>query len=170
MREILFHGKRAGNGEWVEGDLLQIKYYNKPIIECKIMPQTPVSSAYPVLPETVGQYTVLTDKNGVKIFEGDIVKTHYANAQKSDFIEQVVFHNGKFCAYFSNQLCKQWANLYDGTEHLPQDKSVYMDSVEVIGNIHDNPELIETATKPAAKNIAQSGVAPATEYFELMEG
>ena len=143
MREILFHGKRADNGEWVEGDLLQIKYYNKPIIECKIMPQTPVSSAYPVLPETVGQFTGLTDKNGKKIFEGDIVKTHYANAQKSDFIEQVVFHNGKFCAYFSNQLCKQWVNLYDGTEHLPQDKSVYMDSVEVIGNIHDNPELME---------------------------
>ena len=143
MREILFHGKRADSGEWVEGDLLQIKYHNKPIIECKIMPQTPVSSAYPVLPETVGQYTGLTDKNGKRIFEGDIVKTHYANAQKSDFIEQVVFHNGKFCAYFSNQLCKQWVNLYDGTEHLPQDKSVYMDSVEVIGNIHDNPELME---------------------------
>ena len=142
MREILFHGKRADNGEWVEGDVLQTKYHSGHI-EYQIMPQTPVSSAYPVLPETVGQYTGLTDKNGKKIFEGDIVKTHYANAQKSDFIEQVVFHNGKFCAYFSNQLCKQWANLYDGTEHLPQDKSVYMDSVEVIGNIHDNPELME---------------------------
>ncbi len=142
MREILFHGKRADNGEWVEGDLLQTRYHSGHI-EYQIMPQTPVSSAVPVLPETVGQYTGLTDRNGKKIFEGDIVKTHYANAQKSDFIEQVVFHNGKFCAYFSNQLCKQWVNLYDGTEHLPQDKSVYMDSVEVIGNIHDNPELLE---------------------------
>ena len=141
MREILFHGKRADNGEWVEGDVLQTRYRSGHI-EYQIMPQAPVSSAYPVLPETVGQYTGLTDKNGKKIFEGDIVKTHYANAQKSDFIEQVVFHNGKFCAYFSNQLCKQWVNLYDGTEHLPQDKSVYMDSVEVIGNIHDNPELL----------------------------
>ena len=145
MREILFHGKRADNGEWIEGDVLQTRYHSGHI-EYQIMPQTPVSSAYPVLSETIGQYTGLTDRNGKKIFEGDIVKTHYANAQKSDFIEQVVFHNGKFCAYFSNQLCKQWVNLYDGTEHLPQDKSVYMDSVEVIGNIHDNPELLKNSS------------------------
>ena len=72
-----------------------------------------------------------------------IAKTCYEIDPETDFIEQVVFHNGKFCAYFSNQLCKQWANLYDDTEHLPQDKSVYMDSVEVIGNIHDNPELMK---------------------------
>ena len=45
-----------------------------------------------------------------------------------------------------------------------------MDSVEVIGNIHDSPELLKTAAKPAAKNIAQSTLAPATENFELMEG
>ena len=169
MREVLFRGKRTDNGEWVKGYLYithtgahEIGSYDAEINIERL--------TFDVLPETVGQYTGLTDKNGVKIFEGDIVKTHYANAQKSDFIEQVVFHNGKFCAYFSNQLCKQWANLYDGTEHLPQDKSVYMDSVEVIGNIHDNPELLETAAKPAAKNIAQSGLAPATENFELMEG
>lgn len=140
MREILFRGKRTDNGEWVEGFYLYTNENTQPVIidmEC---------CSNVIIPETVGQYTGLTDKNGVEIFEGDIVKTHYANAQKSDFIEQVVFHNGKFCAYFSNQLCKQWANLYDGTEHLPQDKSVYMDSVEVIGNIHDNPELLENSS------------------------
>ena len=165
MREILFRGKTS-DGEWVEGSL-STEYLK----ECGCVMISPTAdTCYKVDPETVGQYTGLTDKNGVRIFEGDIIKTHYANAQKSDFIEQVVFHNGKFCAYFSNQLCKQWANLYDGTEHLPQDKSVYMDSVEVIGNIHDNPELIETAAKPADKNIAQSTLAPATENFELMEG
>ena len=161
MREILFRGKDVCS-RWFEGG-----YYENNTGKYIV---TPAFVGCLVDPETVGQYTGVTDKNGVKIFEGDIVKTHYANAQKSDFIEQVVFYNGKFCAYFSNQLCKQWANLYDGTEHLPQDKSVYMDSVEVIGNIHDNPELIETAAKPAAKNIAQSGLAPATENFELMEG
>ena len=165
MREILFRGKRTDNGEWVEGSL-STEYLK----ECGCVMISPTAdTCYKVDPETVGQYTGLKEKNGVRIFEGDIVKTHYANAQKSDFIEQVVFHNGKFCAYFSNQLCKQWANLYDGTEHLPQDKSVYMDSVEVIGNIYDNGELIETAAKPADKNIAQSGLAPATENFELME-
>ena len=171
MREILFRGKTS-DGEWVEG-FYSAEEYNLNTHSIEYIPRIQLIGkcvSLGVIPETVGQYTGLTDKNGVKIFEGDIVKTHYANAQKSDFIEQVVFHNGNFCAYFSNQLCKQWANLYDGTEHLPQDKSVYMDSVEVIGNIHDNPELLETAAKPAAKNIAQSGLAPATENFELMEG
>ena len=139
MREILFHGKRADNGTWEYGYLFCI--WERTYLCWGTANDVP--NMKEVIPETVGQYTGLTDKNGKKIFEGDIVKTHYANAQKSDFIEQVVFHNGKFCAYFSNQLCKQWVNLYDGTEHLPQDKSVYMDSVEVIGNIHDNPELME---------------------------
>ena len=168
MREILFRGKWKNSGEWVYGNLFNPDKADTPTQIC--IGTYIAKTCYEIDPETVGQYTGLTDKNGVRIFEGDIVKTHYANAQKSDFIEQVVFHNGKFCAYFSNQLCKQWANLYDGTEHLPQDKSVYMDSVEVIGNIHDNPELIETAAKPADKNIAQSTLAPATENFELMEG
>ncbi|MGN1303759.1 MAG: YopX family protein [Oscillospiraceae bacterium] len=146
-REILFRGKRTDNGEWVEGyvgtaftidENRKVKSRHFTVLDC-----LGCSSQVIVLDETVGQYTGLTDKNGKRIFEGDIVKTHYANAEKSDFIEQIVFHNGKFCAYFSNQLCKQWVNLYDGTEHLPQDKSVYMDSVEVIGNIYDNPELLK---------------------------
>lgn len=171
-REILFRGQtrrkndcaKMPSSNWVYGGIfIPNDKCNYAII---IAQQENAVEKHSVYGDTVGQYTGLTDKNGVKIFEGDIIKTHYANAQKSDFIEQVVFHNGKFCAYFSSQLCKQWANLYDGTEHLPQDKSVYMDSVEVIGNIHDNPELLETA----AKNIAQSGLAPATDNFELMEG
>ena len=157
MREILFRGKRTDNGEWVYGyvgtaftidENRKVKSRHFTALDCLGW-----GSQILVSDETIGQYTGLTDKNGRKIFEGDIVKTHYANAQKSEYIEQVVFHNGKFCAYFSNQLCKQWANLYDGTEHLPQDKSVYMDSVEVIGNIYDNPELIGTAAKTLSAGI-----------------
>ena len=128
MREILFHGKRADNGEWVEGDLLQIKYCNKPIIECKIMPQTPVSSAYPVLPETVGQYTGLTDKNGKKIFEGDIVRY-------CDTIHQVVFEQRNTTAYFGL--------VYSEIETMPFGHYQDLKQIEVIGNIHDNPELME---------------------------
>lgn len=96
-----------------------------------------------IISESIGEYTGLTDKNGNKIWEGDIVKTHYANTKKSDFVETVVFHNGQFCAFHSNNNCKQWAMLYDGVEHLAIDKSVYMDSVEVIGNFHDNPEILK---------------------------
>ena len=159
MREILFRGKRFDNGKWVEGGYIPLDvdsgytYIIEPCNYASTFSALDLIKLHSILviPSTVGQYTGLTDKNGVRIFEGDIVKTHYANAQKSDFIEQVVFHNGKFCAYFSNQLCKQWANLYDGTEHLPQDKSVYMDSVEVIGNIHDNPELLELRCKNGRK-------------------
>ena len=124
MTEILFRGKRADNGEWVEGDLLQIKYYNKPIVECKIMPQTPVSSAYPVLPETVGQYTGLTDKNRKKIFEGDIIEFHeeIGKIKYSDY-------DAAFDIIFDT-----WNTNFSVTDER---------RIEVIGNIHDNPEFME---------------------------
>lgn len=132
MREILFRGKRTDSGEWVEGDLLQIKYYNKPIIECKIMPQTPVSSAYPVLSETIGQYTGLTDKNGKRIFEGDIVHC----VSKLDSADMVVIFE---CGQFRMVLAEKY--------HEYQTNVGYYDincfAKEVIGNIHDNPELME---------------------------
>ena len=136
MREILFHGKRADNGEWIEGDLLQIKYYNKPIIECKIMPQTPVSSAYPVLPETVGQYTGLTDKNGVRIFEGDICRFKRFND----------VHVGKVVFNVTTASFIMWYQPIVGAYGEKATQKMLLsvcDDIEVIGNIHDNPELLE---------------------------
>ncbi|MGN1451535.1 MAG: YopX family protein [Eubacteriales bacterium] len=145
MREILFRGKRLNNSEWVEGFLYithdgeyEIGCYNS---ELNIERLTDI-----VDPSTVGQYTGLKDKNGKRIFEGDIIRTHYANARKYDFLEQVVFHNGRFCAIYNFQghgNGKMWANIADGVPHLPQDKTPYMEWCEVIGNIHDNPELLE---------------------------
>ena len=70
MREILFRGKRADNGEWVEGTLYQIGKEQNPFI----MLVNRCAESHEVDPATVGQYTGLTDKNGTKIFEGDIVK------------------------------------------------------------------------------------------------
>lgn len=147
MREILFRGKRIDNGEWVYGNLnygtIEIKsikdsYY---ISDFDVNPWD--KKFYLVIPESVGQYTGLTDKNGKKIFEGDIVRTHYANAPKAVFVETVVFDSGKFCATSTNEGCKTTAALWDGLPRLAIDKSVYMDEVEIIGNIHDNPELLE---------------------------
>ena len=134
MREILFRGKRTDCDAWVEGDLLQIKYYNKPIIECKIMPQTPVSSAVPVLPETVGQYTGLTDKNGRKIFEGDIVNVIYTSSLGEEFTQiTTVRYDETECCFYPMRWEEYCANC---------DYSTEITEIVVISNIHDNPELL----------------------------
>lgn len=149
-KEVLFRGKRIYDGKWVEGGILCTENWAS-IFVCKdyqgSLNEAPYSDVeeIDVIPETVGQFTGLLDKNGKEIFEGDIVKTHYANCwtKYKYSIEQVVFHNGRFCAFKEIMGCKQWTNIYDGVPHLPQDKSYYMDSIEVVGNIHDNPELLE---------------------------
>ena len=135
MREILFHGKRADNGEWVEGDVLQTRYHSGHI-EYQIMPQTPVSSAYPVLPETVGQYTGLTDKNGKKIFEGDICKFKRFND----------VHVGKVVFNVTTASFIMWYQPIVGAYGEKATQKMLLsvcDNIEVIGNIHDNPELME---------------------------
>jgi uncharacterized phage protein (TIGR01671 family) len=152
-REILFRGKRIDNGKWVYGSYLFLnvpshdwtgRERGKPSEVHFIVDEHDINFA--VDPATVGQFTGLTDKNGKKIFEGDILKTHYANAPKADFVEQVVFHGGKFCAEGSTRgNYKCWEPLADGIKHIPQDKSVYMESCEIIGNIYDNPELLAHA-------------------------
>ena len=135
MREILFHGKRADNGEWVEGDLLQTRYHSGHI-EYQIMPTTPVSSAYPVLPETVGQFTGLTDRNGVKmIFEGDICKFKSFN---NIHVGKIVF----------NATTASFVMRYQSIVGVYGEKATHKillsvcDNIEVIGNIHDSPELL----------------------------
>ena len=132
MREILFRGKRKEDDEWVYGFLVSNKHIGDWV------------PAYPVVPETVGQFTGLTDKNGKKIFEGDIIHAHYANAPKADFVEQVVFCDGRFCSLFStiDGSGKMWSALPFSAPHIKNDKSIYMEWCEVIGNIHDNPELL----------------------------
>lgn len=118
MREILFRGKRTDNGKWVTGLLAR---YN-PKYEIANM-VTDFDVLVPAYNKTVGQYTDLTDKNGKKIFEGDIVK--YKNSSPCQI------------AYIDSQFVMMWKNFYRNFEQ------VYDDEIEVIGNIHDNPELLE---------------------------
>lgn len=137
MREILFRGKRVDNGEWVYGSL--VIQNGEHISKTEVAPDEYYifgkrGEHCLINHSTVGQYTGLTDKNGKKIFEGDIVRTHYANAPKAVFVETVVFDSGKFCATSTNEGCKTTAALWDGVPRLAIDKSVYMDEVEIIGN------------------------------------
>ena len=135
IREVIFRGKRADNGEWIEGSLLGIDWCDKPSTY-SIAPNTPVSVFYSVIPETVGQFTGLTDKNGVRIFEGDIVR--YAErrlgGEDVSVAFPVTFDEGGFCAhhYFLNNWLR---NGLGGNTKL--------EDIEVIGNIHDNPELLQ---------------------------
>ena len=136
MREILFHGKRADNGEWVEGDLIQVGLHDKPKY-ASIMPQTPVSCVYGVLAETVGQFTGLTDRNGVKmIFEGDICRFKRFN---DIHVGEIVF----------NVTTASFVMRYQSIVGVYGEKATHKmllsacDNIEIIGNIHDNPELME---------------------------
>ena len=170
MREILFRGKRVNNGEWVEG-FYSSEEYNLNTHSIEYIPRIQLIGkcvSLGVIPETVGQYTGLTDKNGRKIFEGDIVhaiyQSNYVGMKNIDFGIGVVEYCGNYYSHASYEI-----NIIGEIGSRVFSASLE-GGVEVIGNIHDNPELIETAAKPADKYIAQSGLAPATENFELMEG
>lgn len=124
MREILFRGKRKDNGEWVYGDLLQnIDRYKIREREKDI---TRIAKSYEVIPETVGQYTGLKDKNGKMIFEGDIVTGLFNYNKITGYIKY-----GSDCTFYieRNGL---YGILLNNAE----------DWLEVIGNIYGNPELI----------------------------
>ena len=141
IREVIFRGKRADNGEWVEGDVLQTRYHSGHI-EYQIMPQAPVSSAYPVIPETVGQYTGLTDKNGKKIFEGDIVKcTDMINDFEFNAVVEFGNPNGEYNWGYQLKFISGEESNFDILCWVDmKETGAY---IEIIGNIHDNPELME---------------------------
>lgn len=151
MEEILFRGKRVDNGEWVEGDLLQN------IDATKIREQEKeirrIAKSFEVSVKTVGQFTGLYDKNGKMIFEDDIVKFN-------NQIFEVVFETGCFglgchddinykkiekdigklnnyLGCYNDKFISLWEIVwnFNSIEH-------HIEQVEIIGNIHDNPELL----------------------------
>ena len=127
MREILFRGKRKDNEEWSEGCLIRDEFCNTDIPYIGYLSDYDIG-AVEVYPETVGQFTGLTDKNDKKIFEGDIVKNEYEDGKHQNF---KIFYNVKTL---------QWEvmNKY-GMRGILRN---VIGNMEVIGNIHDNPELL----------------------------
>lgn len=156
MREILFRGKKTSNGEWVMGNLFIPDKDDTPTQIC--IGTNIIRITYDIIPETVGQFTGLTDKNGTKIFEGDIVQ--YETFDDFDCQSVVKFgeykqdgsggeYSGTKCIGFyvkvDNFTCPDWC------ENEPECFPYYMwqqnilevaSECEVIGNIYDNPELI----------------------------
>ena len=132
MREILFRGKRIDNGEWVEGYYVPIgKYHYILTGRLELVPYLGFEH-FLVNPETVGRFTGLTDRNGVKIFEGDIIEFNHPYNGKS--IHAVV-QDG--CGW---NLSNFYASCFDCPGCAFSEGTKYM---TVVGNIYDNPELLE---------------------------
>lgn len=150
MREILFRGKRIDNGEWVEGFYVRADHHwhkhgiHKDWLICSASANGgwfALHNKYPVKSATVGQYTGLKDKNGKRIFEGDVLRiartmdgmgTYYSPAIECPVNVAVKWD---LCAWMWETLCedKRYITFPDAWCHY---------ECEVISNIHDNPELI----------------------------
>lgn len=146
MREILFRGKCKRTGKWYEGyyyslpapltcfsegerkeDEHLIVFENPHCVPDWNMPREMVQAS--VLPETVGQYTGLTDKDGNKIFEGDILAWHSCE-DNTDELSFVIFDEDR-CGY---------VQAWEGSDFK---EKIIAENLRVIGNIHDNPELLK---------------------------
>lgn len=164
MREILFKGKRIDTGEWIEG------YYRK-TCGCSLIicDEGDDLHGVAVIPETVGQYTGLTE-NGTKIFEGDIVKCkhEWQNQGRTMDTDEVAFLEQKIRGAYGKYIDKSLGGVFRWRFHYFRNYAVeyyapngglrvrngscfhsltqtYITNrdLEVIGNIHDNPELLK---------------------------
>ena len=167
MREILFRGKRLHDNKWIYGNFVSDCEGNPHIIEPRFFYEdghhlqyedntdTPVF----IIPETVGQYTGLTDKNGKRIFEGDIVRYNTYDDFDCQSVAKFGEYNqdgsaGEYSAskcigfyvdvdnFTCPDLCEYGSNCF--SNYLKQQNILEVAQYcEIIGNIHDNPELLE---------------------------
>lgn len=164
MREILFRGKRFDNGQWEYG------YYSCDSGKYHFILSIDDGGSYRVDPATVGQYTGLQDRGGNRVFEGDIIK-YYKPIDLSrelmspsewdieEIIDEIVFDDGHFClkedrefllAYLTEEYRIENPKLITEEYSLCNpDKYPFLHDTndlyygEVIGNIHDNPEILK---------------------------
>ena len=139
MREILFCGKRVDNGEWVYGDFVGYDMICDGLEDTvnatgEYYGQTPYVGFVDVIRETIGQYTGLTDKNGKKIFEGDIIKHHKTLWGEDASDIGVILWCERTCKFYRTSKCDTVGRFEIWEETA--------ENYEVIGNIHDNPELL----------------------------
>lgn len=155
-REILFRGKRIDNGEWVYGLLCQYHEGISAKIALNDFGAFDIGMAYCVDPVTVGQYTGLTDCNGDRIFDGDIVKWHREDILLAGiymgygYVSNGYKYGDKLivrCLESGFMLCRR----NDGLPDIPNGNGKidnytfwnYHRFLKIVGNIHDNPELLE---------------------------
>lgn len=141
MREILFKAKRVDNGEWIEGSLIDLDIDSG---YCYIVPPYKKASILPIIflitdrmklvdPETICQFTGLFDKNGNRIWENDICD------RKEKYPEVVKMTNGDWTLDYSYAIGRDYGNSYCNLGFYVNERKC----VEVIGNIFDNPELLQ---------------------------
>lgn len=141
MREILFKGKRIDNGEWIEGSLIDLDidsgycYIVQPYKKASILPIIFLITDRMKLvdPETLCQFTGLFDKNGNRIWENDICD------RKEKYPEVVKMTNGDWTLDYSYAIGRDYGNSYCNLGFYVNERKC----VEVIGNIFDNPELLQ---------------------------
>lgn len=137
MREILFRGKRLDNGEWIEGIPINTHIGTFIVFEenphfCDQYGYMEIDELAKVDPATVGQYTGLRDRNGKRIFEGDVLVSFFCDDVPNYGERSVVlWHKHAWCSQYR--------------DYKPETLEEYEMSnyVDVIGNIYDNPELLE---------------------------
>lgn len=121
MRDIEFRGRRLENGKWIFGSLLNFNGYYEiadwNTVDC---------GRYDVDPATVGQYTGFMDKNAIKVYEGDVL------TDKFESIGVVEWQNGCFVVNFGDVDVFQISDCFDDSYQM-----------WVIGNVHNNPELLK---------------------------
>ena len=139
MREILFRGKRVDNGEWVEGYYIKSPEFDGEGVSVITVdkPRMP----YYVNNETVGQYTGLCDKKGKKIFEGDIFRPFDNEIIVVAWIDY--YSTLGFLCRIEHTETKRGKEITESHDGWAMLCDYELSELEIIGNIHDNPELLK---------------------------
>lgn len=154
-REIKFRGKETETGKWVYGGLFKepappqcfektledkywIVYPNPKYMPDWNLPYEMVRTD--VDKETIGQYTGLKDRNMKEIYEGDVVKSYFENGLGAEN-KCLIIYDEYLCAFMGQELRTKQQYLFN--EGNPNKKDKQLKYTEVIGNIYDNPELLE---------------------------